>query len=79
MSKINDLPITREFVEAVLDGAMAMDSLVTELRKSEHFNAQNTVGTILRYNVELSLQRQAVLKDFVRRSRPIVGLPPLQE
>jgi hypothetical protein len=72
---MSDLPVTREFVESVWDAADCIDSRIAELSRSEHIAASNSVGNILRYNIELMRQRQALLRDFVRRSRAILGLP----
>lgn len=67
-----DLPVTAEFVEAVRDGADAIMDRARQLERCAEFKAQNSVGNILRYNVELAKQRTALMLDWSRRAKALL-------
>jgi hypothetical protein len=67
-----DMPVTVDFVNAVEACADAMQDLAAEMRRHAMFDSNNSVGNILRYNVELSAQQCAMLRDWVGRARTLL-------
>lgn len=63
-----DIAITKEFTRAAWDAADALAQRASELERTPEYPADNSVGSILRHNVELSRQQVALLRDWVRRA-----------
>lgn len=63
-----DIAITKEFTRAVWDASDALAQRASELERTPEYPADNSVGSILRHNVELSRQQVALLRDWVRRA-----------
>jgi hypothetical protein len=67
-----DMPVTAEFIEAVRDGADAITDRARQLEQCPEFKADNSVGNIVRHNVELAKQRSAMMLDWARRAKSLL-------
>jgi hypothetical protein len=70
---IAEMPVTPEFIAAVLDGADAILDRARQLEQAIEFKAQNSVGLIVRTRHELSLQQAALMHDWARRAKKVTA------
>lgn len=59
--------ITLEMIEAMRDGSAAMINQADGLERLPEYGAENSVGVILRNNVEVLRGRSALIRDFISR------------
>lgn len=59
--------ITQEFIYAVKEGIIALDSIADNLQKNEHFNEESEIGEVIREVAQRKYQCADLLKGWLCR------------
>ena len=72
------MELTKEFVLAVEEGVVALNSRARSLDAADIARDDTTAGKVVRVGAEADRQRADMLAGWAKRAREVVGLPPLE-